>query len=224
MKKSFFSATGLKCIAIVAMVMDHIGAELLNDFYLLRIVGRLTLPIMAYFIAIGYEKTHDLKRYVGRLLFWGVLSIVPYAYYFESDYQNVLFTLAVGLVLLWALDQIKAADIQWVLIFMVCIAVTVFQFDSFFLAIGMILIFRYYRDHSTKLYFSFTFLLGFYQALLLYLYKDWSQPHLWIQNASILALPLLHRYNGTRSAFKFGFYTFYPLHLIVLLGIKTFLF
>lgn len=224
MQKLLFSSTGLKCIAIMAMVVDHIGAELFKELYILRIIGRLTLPIMAYFIAIGYEKTHDLKRYVGRLLFWGVLSIIPYAYYFESDYQNVLFTLAVGLVLLWALDQIKAMDIKLVLIFMVSLAVTVFQFDSFFLAIGMILIFRYYRGTPTKLYFSFVLLLGFYQVLLLYLYKDWSQVHLWIQNTSILAIPLLQRYNGTRSTLKLGFYAFYPLHLIILFGIKTFLF
>ena len=224
MQKLVFSSTGLKSIAIIAMVIDHIGAVIFEELYILRIIGRLTLPIMAYFIAIGYEKTHDLKRYVGRLLFWGVLSIVPYAYYFESDYQNVLFTLAIGLILLWALDQIKAMDVKWVLTLLVCLAVTVFKFDSFFLAIGMILIFRYYRASPHKLYFSFILLLGFYQALLLYLYKDWSQPHIWIQNASILAIPLLLRYNGTRSHLKLGFYAFYPLHLILLFGLKTFFF
>ncbi|GAU77979.1 TraX family protein [Fusibacter sp. 3D3] len=223
MQKRLFSSMGLKCIAIIAMVIDHIGAVLFEDLYVLRIIGRLTLPIMAYFIAIGYEKTHDLKRYVGRLLFWGILSMIPYAYYFESDYQNILFTLATGLILLWTLDQIKSKYIQLVLTLMVCLAVTFFQFDSFFLAIGMILIFRYYRAAPTKLYFSLVLLLGFYQVLLLYLYNDWSQPHIWIQNASLLAVPLLSKYNGTRGTLKLSFYAFYPLHLIILLGIKTFI-
>lgn len=224
MQKFLYSSTGLKLIAIIAMVIDHIGAELFQELDILRVIGRLTLPIMAYFIAIGYEKTQNLKGYLARMVFWAFVSILPYAHYFESGYQNVLFTLAIGLCLLWALDQLKSKDIKYLLTLLVCFVVTLFQFDGFFLAIGMILIFRYYRKTPKKLNFSFIMLLMVYQALLLYLSPNWQDPQLWIQNASILALPLLNRYDGSKSRFKMGFYAFYPLHLTILLTIKNLFF
>lgn len=224
MQKTLYSSTGLKTIAILAMVIDHIGAELFQELNFLRVIGRLTLPIMAFFIAIGYEKTSNLKGYIGRILFWAFVSILPYAYYFQSGYQNVLFTLATGLCLLWALDHLKSKDIKYILCLITCLLVTLLQFDGFFLAIGMILIFRYYRNSPRRLYISFIGLLMVYQVLLLYLQPDWSDPQLWVQNASILALPLLNKYNGTRGRFKLGFYAFYPLHLTILLTIKTLFF
>ena len=53
--KKFSGLTGnqLKLIALFAMTCDHVGLQLLPDVLILRILGRLALPIFAYMIAEG---------------------------------------------------------------------------------------------------------------------------------------------------------------------------
>lgn len=41
-------ATSLKLIAVLAMLIDHIGGLFFADFLGFQVVGRITLPIMAF--------------------------------------------------------------------------------------------------------------------------------------------------------------------------------
>ena len=76
-----FNANQLKLIAIIAMVVDHCAVVFVSDsssvMWLLRMIGRMTAPIMCFFIAEGYFHTSNLKKYMGRLLF-GRLGL-PYS-------------------------------------------------------------------------------------------------------------------------------------------------
>ena len=68
MRKKGFSRTQLQYLAIVAMVVDHTAWGFV-EFYsplgqLMHLFGRLTLPIMCFFIAEGFRHTSDLKRYI----------------------------------------------------------------------------------------------------------------------------------------------------------------
>lgn len=49
----------LKIIALILMTIDHVGAYLLPQYTVLRLVGRLSMPIFAWAIAEGcyYTKT-----------------------------------------------------------------------------------------------------------------------------------------------------------------------
>jgi len=38
----------LKLIAVLAMITDHVGAVLFPQYIILRIIGRITFPIMAF--------------------------------------------------------------------------------------------------------------------------------------------------------------------------------
>lgn len=211
----------IKLIAIVAMVIDHIGSVGYPELPFLRIIGRLTLPIMCYFIAIGYEKTHAFSGYLGRLLFWGVVSILPYSLYFKGDYHNVLFTLALGLVLLRVLDTPISSDLKFLAIIGTGFISTAFHFDGSFVAIGFILIFRYFRDFPTKKWSFSIALLICYQLLILYISPSWNHVLLYVQNASLLAFPLLSHYDGNRGRLKYLFYMFYPFHLLILYYLLT---
>lgn len=73
-----FDAYTLKMIAIVAMVIDHIAVLFFPNLIIFRIIGRLTLPIMAFFIAEGYTKTSNAKRYMIRLGLFAIISMIPY--------------------------------------------------------------------------------------------------------------------------------------------------
>ena len=74
------SVFAMKLMAVVSMVIDHIGIFLYPRFAsaqtyeLLRAIGRLAFPIFAFLIVNGFEKTHDVKRYLTRLLAFAVIS------------------------------------------------------------------------------------------------------------------------------------------------------
>ena len=51
----------LKLVAIVLMVVDHVGYQLMGDNIIRRSLGRLSFPIFAWCIVVGSEYTHDIK-------------------------------------------------------------------------------------------------------------------------------------------------------------------
>ena len=51
----------LKIIAAAAMLIDHIGAYLLPQVRILRIIGRIAFPIFAFMIAEGCRYTKNKK-------------------------------------------------------------------------------------------------------------------------------------------------------------------
>ena len=107
MSKLSLNRTQLKFIAIVSMVIDHIAWGFV-DFYsplgqILHVCGRLTVPIMCFFIAEGFRKTKDLKRYIFRMASFAAISIIPFYLFFHEEYdyrQNIIFDLLLGLLLL----------------------------------------------------------------------------------------------------------------------------
>ena len=75
--------TQLKYIAIIAMVIDHTAwgfVEFMTPLGItMHLIGRLTMPIMCFFIAEGYYHTHSRRKYLERLLLGAVISHVPHA-------------------------------------------------------------------------------------------------------------------------------------------------
>ncbi len=114
MKSIGLNRTQLKIIAIISMVIDHIAWGFV-DFYsplgqLLHVCGRLTVPIMCFFIAEGFTKTKDLKRYIFRMAAFAAISIIPFYLFFHEEYgyrQNIIFDLLLGLLLLTVLESKK---------------------------------------------------------------------------------------------------------------------
>lgn len=76
-----FTAFSLKMIAIIAMFIDHTGYIYFKNSLFFLIVGRITIPIIAFFLVEGYQKTHDIKDpatklftfYTDRFSLYGVL-------------------------------------------------------------------------------------------------------------------------------------------------------
>lgn len=69
-KNKLLDSNQLKIIAIVAMTVDHIAWMLFPGYprealpVIMHIIGRLTCPIMCYFIAEGYHYTKNIKKYI----------------------------------------------------------------------------------------------------------------------------------------------------------------
>ena len=123
------SGTALKRIACLSMLLDHIGASLLENglfkqgsFWpgdvqldgVLRLAGRLAFPIYCFLLVEGFLHTHDFKKYALRMLGFALISEWPFDWAFFSGvywgHQNVYFTLLLGLLAMKALDTYQTAE------------------------------------------------------------------------------------------------------------------
>lgn len=74
----------MKLLAVCSMLVDHTAIFLYPHFIAkepyvwLRGAGRLAFPIFAFLIVNGYQKTHDVKRYLTRLVAFAAISQIPY--------------------------------------------------------------------------------------------------------------------------------------------------
>lgn len=102
----------LKLIAILSMVIDHVGTAFFPEYPVFRWVGRLAFPIFAFQVVEGWYRTHDRRRYFLRLALCGLLSEIPFdlaigGQLIDPGYQNVLWTFCIAAAALWAADALQ---------------------------------------------------------------------------------------------------------------------
>ena len=201
----------LKLLAMLAMTADHIGAVFFPEIPLLRWIGRLAMPVLCFFIGEGLRHTRSPRRYLLRLTGFALLSELPFdlAFYggIEWEHQNVYFTLALGLLALWA---IQSRDMEgWLLALTAALAAELLGCDYGMYGVLLILLLdRFHSARSEQLAAAALLNLAFFG--------------LQTQTLSLIALPLLWLYNGKRGRDdRRLFYLYYPAHLCVL-GILRF--
>ena len=218
-----FSLTGnqLKIIAMLAMTIDHIGVLLLPQWQVLRILGRLAMPIYAYMIAEGCHYTHDRMGYFLRLAGLALVCQIVYWIADHSLYQCILVTFSLSVGLICAVDNAQKgllprigtiAVLAGAVLICVLLPRIIPGFDVDYGIFGVLLpVIVYFDGRSLR-----SFLAG---VLLLCL------PLGGLQWWSLLAVPLLAMYNGQRGKHRLGwlFYLYYPLHLVVIYGISLLL-
>ena len=80
--------------------------------WILRGIGRISFPIFCFFIVEGFFYTKNRWKYALRLLLFAVISEVPFdlaifGYVVYGYYQNVYFTLLIGMLTIWGMDVMK---------------------------------------------------------------------------------------------------------------------
>lgn len=240
MKKGF-NASALKTIAIITMVIDHISWGFFDFYswqgYFLHIIGRLTIPIMCFFIAEGFRKTHDLKRYILRMAVFAAISIVPFYLFFHEEYayrQNIIFDYLLALLLLAVLESKRFGKPVKVILSALLVMISFVIGGWPIMPMVYVLIF-YYADSFKKQavwFCSSTVGLVLFMMLAITLnskfnfYPMYSNWVWWDKSyflGFMLALPLLKRYNGEKGSYPFGryfFFVFYPAHFLVLFASK----
>ena len=240
MRKSL-NANELKLIAIAAMTLDHIAWLLFPGYdtgalpVALHIIGRITCPVMCYFIAEGYHYTKDIGKYTRRLFAFAVLS--HFAYIFASAdfvdwksfipfyYGNILNQTSVMWPLAWGLVMLRVANsarlkpaVRGFLI--LCICLLTFPSDWSCIASLCILAIGTNRGKFRAQMLWMVFYVAMYAVVYFF-----ALDRLYgiIQMAVVLAIPVLMLYNGQRGpnrrvnkCMKWFFYIYYPLHLLVL--------
>ena len=201
----------LKLLAMLAMTADHIGAVFFPEIPLLRWIGRLAMPVLCFFIGEGLRHTRSPRRYLLRLTGFALLSELPFdlAFYggIKWGHQNVYFTLALGLLALWAI-QSRGME-GWLLALTAALAAELLGCDYGMYGVLLILLLdRFHSARSEQLAAAALLNLAFFG--------------LQTQTLSLIALPLLWLYNGKRGRDdRRLFYLYYPAHLCVL-GILRF--
>ena len=204
----------LKCIAIVSMALDHTGAVLYPSQIWLRCLGRIAFPIFCFLIVEGFFHTHDVRRYMGRLGVFALISEIPYDLAFrgvplEYAHQNVFFTLLIGIGMMILLERNREWPVKAVILLLAMWLAVLIRSDYNFR--GVLLIFVFYIFHESR-WLAVT-AGGFWN----FLYQGV------IQKYGVLSVLPLALYNGERGRkMKYFFYIFYPAHLLLLYGISRF--
>lgn len=209
----------LKWIAVLTMVIDHVGAILFPDQIWMRVIGRVAFPVYAYCLAEGFRYTSDYRRYLGRLALFAILSEIPFdlAFYgvpFSFAHQNVFFTLTLGLILLWVLERFREQLLLCAGAFVVlCFLAQALHMD--YGAGGLLMVFAFYlARQGTSPWIGW----GIFVFINLFGYAGG------VQWAAIIALLPIGLYNGKAGKKKQRFfYWIYPLHLLLLWVIEKYI-
>lgn len=198
----------LKVIAIVSMVIDHVGHIFFPEVMIFRIIGRLSFPIFAYVLAEGFIYTKDVKKYLLRLGIFALLSEIPYdlaimGSVLEFTHQNVFFTLFFGVLMLWIITKTKNIFWQYGIVVAMLLLCKFLNTDYSDIGILMIFIFSIFRERKIeKLLIVGLIFIALTGGIQLY---------------AILALPLIALHNREQGPkMKAFFYLFYPAHLLIL--------
>ncbi|WP_426349075.1 TraX family protein [Alloiococcus sp. CFN-8] len=213
----------LKCIAIVTMALDHGAAVLLapnNSYYLiLRLIGRTSFPIFCFLIAEGAYHTKNIKQYALRLGIFALISELPFNLAFYGSYsspyhQNVFFTLFLGLIVIAfhkLLVRYNKKYLSCLFLFLGMYIASLMKTD--YGAQGVLLIYIFYISRNITNFRLPIYILGILM-LSLNIYTIINS----IQIFAIISIIPIFMYNGGKgkNLNKYAFYSFYPVHLIVL--------
>lgn len=213
MKKIGLNGFQLKWIALITMAVDHVGAILFPEVWILRAVGRISFPIFAFLLIEGFFHTRDIYRYMLRMGIFALVSEIPFDLAFEGTWwypgkQNIFFTLFIGLALLCVLEKRQEKLVQILEVLFAMWFAEVLHTDYGVWGILLICLFYWFqgkRIFQTAAAAGWNFL--------------WRSS---IQHAGAWAAVFVALYNGEKGGnMKYLFYAFYPLHLLILYGIHV---
>lgn len=227
-EKKGLSGNGLKIIALITMTMDHVGLELLPGLPILRIFGRLAFPIFAYMVGEGCRHTHDRGKYLRNMALFALLCQSVYFFAEGSLYMSVLVSFTLGIGAVCILDRAReqsavlprlAFPAAILSIYWLCeelpllLPHTDYCIDYGFFGCMIPVCVSIGKTRLSRLLLC--------AACLILMCLSFGG----IQWFSLLSLPLLMLYNGTRGKRKLKnlFYIYYPAHLVIIEGIRLLL-
>ena len=238
--KAGLNSNWIKLIAVLAMTIDHIAWLLFPGYpreilpIAMHMIGRITCPIMCYFIAEGYYHTKNVGKYTRRLFVFAFIShfayvffsadfvdwksFIPFYYGEILDQTSVMWPLAWGLVMLRIANSERIMEnVKPVLVLLICLIT--FPSNWSCIASLCILAFGTNRGRFKTQMCWMVFYVAIYSAVY---FLTLDPLYGLLQMAVVLAIPVIRMYNGQRGqdprmnrAMKWLFYVYYPLHLFV---------
>lgn len=215
------NSTQLKLIALILMIVDHIGMVFFPNNYILRGIGRLSFPIFCFLIVEGYFHTKDLRKYLIRMAVFAIISEIPFNLIISKSliniyYQNVFFTLLIGLLMIFFIEE--KPHFQSLILAIAIIIATILNCD--YSSGGILIIFLFYRFRDNIKFRN----IGIIGINIFIAICSVGGNMKYLQALGSLALIPISFYNGEKGkGMKYLFYLFYPLHFLVLFFIKLYL-
>lgn len=216
----------LKLVAILSMLVDHVGSVFFPQVGLLRWIGRLAFPIFCYCMTVGLLYTRDVKKYLSRLGLFAlisqpfyILAFHPYDFWAQFTNWNIFFTLFLSLLAMYGWKERK-----WWLFVLAFFTISWWNFDYSSTGVLLMLVFYLLRDRPAwggAVYLLLMAPPAFHahpgdplNLVLGGLALDWTF-------GTVFAAPLI--FLPTRTGLKIPrwfFYAFYPAHLLVIALIR----
>ena len=232
----------IKLVAIISMVIDHVGAVFFPYIPEMRIVGRIAMPLFCYGIVMGSVHSRNLPKYAFRLLLGFIIAQPFYMLALNHSIRewNVLATLLLGLVGIIGIQKKTYGSQYWLPL--ICLALASVQKMDYGWK-GVLLIFLMYlvrdsRGGMIALMVSFCLYWGAGSSEINVIFGQRIKPViqtnsflyplagmffslLRLQSLAILSLPFIifPTHTGIRMS-KFLNYAMYPGHLLLIWVLK----
>lgn len=228
MKHKILPQEALKLIACITMFIDHFGAAIVTElpvpymvdlYYACRVIGRIAFPIYCFLLAEGMRRTRNAGRYILRLGIGILLAELPFDMLFEGHFcwasQSVMVTLTLGAVMLLCMQKVEKKWLKLLLIVPFAVLAELAKSDYGAWGIAMIAVFALFEKLPLQV-------VGI--VLVNLLMDSIAVPVLGIgipiQLFAVLAMLPIGLYSGGKlsknRALQWGFYLFYPVHILIL--------
>lgn len=235
------SSAGLHILAMGFMLCDHLWAMLFPAEEWLTCIGRIAFPIFAFMIAEGYSHTHNLRRYLLRMLIGAILAEIPFDLMYSSSifypfHQNVLWTFLLSLLLIVLIEKTKsrfrpvaAALLSAGIVILGFVIGFAAMVDYYGVGVLTVLTFYFFKNRNWKnricqficLYFLNVKLLGGYCYVVPVFGYNIEVVQ---QGFALLALIPIWLYQGRQGIhnkfFQYFCYGFYPVHMLLLFFVR----
>ncbi|MBR5382845.1 MAG: hypothetical protein IK133_03400 [Clostridia bacterium] len=222
----------LKMIALVCMIIDHVGARIYPEIGELRVIGRIAFPLYIWCMAVGASYTSNPIRYALRLLLVGLVTQPFFMLGLSHSWTqwNVFATLFFGYLGILGIRTNKYGSRIWAPLIVLLIPCFV-TMDYGWRGVLLIMLLYLVRGNRWAILavmvpyclfwgsntYTVQRLCGIELANLPVFKLDLFKPFLRIQAMAILSLPLILWPRRERTPFpKVLAYAAYPAHLAVL--------
>ena len=227
----------LHMMAMGFMFLDHLWATVIPGNQWLTDVGRLAFPLFAFMLVEGYFQTRDLKKYVTRLFILALVSQIPFnlitaGRIINPFEQNVIWTFLIGILLIHLNEKAKEKKKTWLHIIVAIVTIglgfilgSLAMADYYYAGVYIILVFYFFRGKKWWNYVGqVVFLTYIYLVLMQGLSYEvnlfGSTYYLAHQGLGIFAQIPIWLYRGKQGPYnkgiKFLYYSFYPVHMLIL--------
>ena len=236
--RRYLSGSTIKIFACISMFVDHSFHILIRKYkeYILtldydsimrintiykagRAFGRLAFPIYCFLLVEGFFHTHNLKKYLLRLLALAVLSehafnLLASGNHFDLEYQSVFLTLFISLLTICGMNKVRMRNdyphavkvtLMGLILAAGCVAAWWLKTD-----------YKYYGVLAVAIMYMLHFnrVLTCVGGAMAFFFEPWAIPAF---------IPIL-LYNGKRGLkAKYVFYFFYPVHIYLIYYTVTYL-
>lgn len=210
------------------MLSDHIGDALIGHFSLFNLIGRISFPIFAFQSVEGYIHTKNFKKHMIKLLIFACISQIPFILFlntFTKDFSlNIFFTFFLGLLTIFIYDKCNNKFIGIISVIFLTILAQLIKVDYGAYGIALIFIFYIFREEKIAMIVSSILAISIYYITKMVVFPNSILNYVYCIIFSSISLIFITFYNkkeGPKT--KYLFYTFYPIHLLILYFLHTIL-